>query len=80
MAQGRLPTLNTAAPLLEGEDGGGSSWIGTISVYFLSFIQTFDELTDAPNWSQSSRYIAIASAVILAIILDRITQKLVSSK
>jgi len=69
MASGRLPILNTAAPLLEGEDGGGSSWIGTISVYFLSFIQTFDELTDAPSWSQSSRYIAITSAVTLAIIL-----------
>ncbi|MGK3737621.1 MAG: hypothetical protein ACI8RD_001947 [Bacillariaceae sp.] len=67
MAAHRLPTLNTA-PLLDG-DFGGSSWTGTTTAYFLSFVQTFDELTDAPNWSHSSRYIAIASAVMLAIIL-----------
>jgi len=41
---------------------------GETSAYFLTVIQKFDEVTDAPNWSQSSRYIAIVSAVLLAII------------
>jgi len=51
------PTLNTKA-LQDGET----------SAYLLVVIQTFDDLTHAPNWSQFSRYIAIASVTILAIL------------
>lgn len=40
----------------------------SVSLKFLSLVEGFDELTNAPDWAQSSRTIGIVSAVILYLI------------
>jgi len=51
------PTLNASALAT-----------GSTEAKFLSLVQDFDDLTGAPGWAQSSRLIAVVSAIVLYII------------
>ena len=58
------PTLNVSA-LAE----------GSTEAKLLSFVQSFDDLTGAPKWAQSSRLVGLATAAVLFVVHTIIGKK-----